>query len=97
VDGQNASIFLMQIFMQLQTDHVHLSQRMYAVAVPIVSTKEHQIMLKKEMVDPAVSHTIKSLRFSVGFCRISRLGSASIFLQWFNLAHICIQVSSFHR
>jgi len=39
----------------------------------------------------------KSSRFSVGFQRISRLGSAFLFLQWFKFADICIQVASLHR
>jgi len=34
---------------------------------------------------------------STGFRGISRLGSAFIFLQWFKLAHICIQVTSLHK
>jgi len=37
-----------------------------------------------------------SRRFSTGFRGISRLGSAFIFLRWFKIAHICIQVTSFH-
>jgi len=39
----------------------------------------------------------KSSSFSVGSRRISRLGSAFIFLRWFKLVHICIQVTSLHR
>jgi len=38
--------------------------------------------------------TLKKTRFSVCFRGISRLRSAFIFLQWFKLAHIYIQVSS---
>ena len=38
-----------------------------------------------------------SRRFSMGFRGISRLGSAFIFLRWFKLAHISIQVTSLHR
>jgi len=44
-----------------------------------------------------VQKTIKSSTFSIGFRRISRLGSAFIFLWWFKLAHICIQVTSLHE
>ena len=36
-------------------------------------------------------------RFSVGFPEISRLCSAFIFLRWFKLAHIYIQVSTTHN
>jgi len=35
--------------------------------------------------------------FFIGFRGISRLGSAFIFLRWFKLGHICIQVTSLHR
>jgi len=38
----------------------------------------------------------KSSRFSVGFPRISRLGSAFIFLQCFKFADICIHETSLH-
>ena len=41
--------------------------------------------------------TMKSTRFSVGFRGNSKLGFAFIFMQWFKLEHICIQVTSLHR
>ena len=44
-----------------------------------------------------ISCTIKSSTFSIGFRGISQLGSAFIFLRWFKLAHICIQVTSLHK
>jgi len=34
--------------------------------------------------------------FAVSFRGISRMGSAFIFLRWFKLEHICIQVTSFY-
>jgi len=40
---------------------------------------------------------MKSSTFSVGWRGISRLGSAFMFLRWFKLAHICIQVTSLHK
>jgi len=40
--------------------------------------------------------TLKSTSVSVGFWGISRLPSAFVFLRWFKLAHISIQVSTFH-
>jgi len=40
---------------------------------------------------------MKSSMFSIGFGGISQLGSAFIFLRWFKLAHICIQVTSLHK
>ena len=40
---------------------------------------------------------MKSSTFSTGFRGISQLGSAFIFLRWFKLAHICIQVTSLHK
>jgi len=39
----------------------------------------------------------KSSRFSASFWGISRLRSAFIFLEWFKLARICIQVSTLHN
>ena len=41
--------------------------------------------------------SIKSSTFSIGFRGISRLGSDFIFLRWFKLAHICIQVTSLNK
>ena len=41
--------------------------------------------------------TNETSRFSTGFQRTSVQGSAFIFLQWFKLAHICIQVTQLHR
>jgi len=41
-------------------------------------------------------YTLKSTSVSVCFRGISRLPSAFIFLQWFKLAHISIQVCTFH-
>jgi len=43
------------------------------------------------------NQTIKSSTFSIGFRGINQLGSAFIFLRWFELAHICIQVTSLHK
>jgi len=43
------------------------------------------------------TYTNKSSTFSVGFRGISRLGSAFVFLRWFKLAHICIQVTSLNK
>ena len=40
--------------------------------------------------------TLKSTSVSVCFWGISRLPSAFVFLRWFKLAHISIQVSTFH-
>ena len=40
--------------------------------------------------------TLKSTSISVRFRGISRLPSAFVFLQWFKLAHISIQVCTFH-
>ena len=37
---------------------------------------------------------IKNSSFYVGFCGISRLGPAFIFLRLFKVAHICIQITS---
>jgi len=38
-----------------------------------------------------------NLMFTVNFRGISRLGSTFIFLRWFQLSHICIQVTSLHK
>jgi len=40
--------------------------------------------------------TLKSTSVSVGFRGISQLPSAFVFLRWFKLAHISIQVCTFH-
>jgi len=41
--------------------------------------------------------TIKSSTFCIGFRGISQLGSDFIFLRWFKLPCICIQVTSLHK
>jgi len=44
----------------------------------------------------SLSAILKSTSVSVCFRRISRLPSAFVFLRWFKLAHISIQVCTFH-
>jgi len=41
--------------------------------------------------------TITNSSFHIGFCGISRLGPAFIFLRLFKLAQICIHVTLLHR
>ena len=43
------------------------------------------------------NQTIKSSTFSIGFRGISQLGSVFVFMRWFKLAHIFIQVTSLHK
>jgi len=46
---------------------------------------------------PIAEKPVKRSRFAVRFRGISRLRSAFIFLRWFKLAYICVQISALHK
>jgi len=68
-----------------------LHARLYAPQIPVSA-------LHLDHVHSASSRntTLKSTSVSVCFRGISRLPSAFVFLRWFKLAHISIQVCTFH-
>jgi len=57
---------------------------------------QYELIETYEAIAVCYYYCHKRSRFSV-FRRIGRLGSAFIFLRWFKLADICIQVTSLHR
>jgi len=59
-----------------------------------IRLKQKLLMFQLRQQLPA---TITNCSFYVGFCGISRLGPAFIFLRLFKLAQICIHVTSLHR
>ena len=61
-------------------------------------TRNHQKTLRKRQKTTIYwnQKTLKSTSVSVCFREISRLPSSFVFLRWFKLAHISIQVCTFH-
>jgi len=60
-------------------------------------TLTHLLTICSITVELPNTWTIKSSRLSVGLRRISGLGFVFCYLQWYKLAHICIEVNSLHR
>ena len=70
--------------------------KLYATVKSCMDSLTQQYWLQTSFSRSQIK-TFKCSRFSVRFRGISRLGSAFIFLRWFQFAHMCIQVDSLHR
>ena len=81
------------------TAKVEVLSNMFNKDLPSKQSKNLQLYsLFSKRYDPMILlYTIRGYTFSTGFGGISRLGFSFIFLQWFKLAHICIQVTSLHK